>query len=94
VDETAVDDAMRRVTKTVNFGGVYGLAASGLSSRLGISQTKAAAFIAAYSSLSGRQSEARYDPAFDTDGHGTRGTAGFRDVDEVIAAVSLRELDV
>ena len=48
VDETAVDDSMRRVAKTVNFGVVYGLSAYGLSSRLGISQTEAAAFIEAY----------------------------------------------
>ena len=39
----AVDDSMRRVAKTVNFGVVYGLSAYGLSSRLGISQTEAAA---------------------------------------------------
>ena len=39
---------MRRVAKTVNFGVVYGLSAFGLSSRLGISQTEAAAFIEAY----------------------------------------------
>jgi DNA polymerase I len=48
VAETAVDDAMRRVAKTVNFGVVYGLSAYGLSSRLGISQSEAAAFIEAY----------------------------------------------
>ena len=39
---------MRRVAKTVNFGVVYGLSAYGLSSRLGITQTEAAAFIEAY----------------------------------------------
>ncbi len=39
---------MRRVAKTVNFGVVYGLSAYGLSSRLGITQTEAAAFIDAY----------------------------------------------
>ena len=48
VDETAVDDSMRRVAKTVNFGVVYGLSAYGLASRLGITQTEAAAFIEAY----------------------------------------------
>jgi len=48
VDEHAVDDSMRRVAKTVNFGVVYGLSAYGLSSRLGISQAEAAAFIDAY----------------------------------------------
>ena len=32
----------------MNFGVVYGLSAFGLSSRLGISQTEAAAFIEAY----------------------------------------------
>src|ERR1700722_12491227 len=39
---------MRRGAKTVNFGVVYGLSAFGLSSRLGITQTEAAAFIEAY----------------------------------------------
>jgi DNA polymerase I len=48
VDEAAVDESMRRVAKTVNFGVVYGLSAYGLSSRLGITQTEAAAFIEAY----------------------------------------------
>jgi DNA polymerase I len=48
VDETAVDDSMRRVAKTVNFGVVYGLSAYGLASRLGISQTEAATFIESY----------------------------------------------
>jgi DNA polymerase I len=48
VDESAVDDSMRRVAKTVNFGVVYGLSAYGLSSRLGIPQSEAAAFIEAY----------------------------------------------
>ena len=48
VDETAVDDSMRRVAKTVNFGVVYGLSAYGLASRLGISQTEAASFIESY----------------------------------------------
>ena len=40
--------SQRRVAKTVNFGVVYGLSAFGLSSRLGITQTEAAAFIEAY----------------------------------------------
>ncbi len=48
VDESEVDDRMRGVAKTVNFGVVYGQSAYGLSSRLGISQTEAAAFIDAY----------------------------------------------
>jgi DNA polymerase I len=48
VDEAAVTESMRRVAKTVNFGVVYGLSAYGLSSRLGITQTEAAAFIEAY----------------------------------------------
>jgi DNA polymerase-1 len=48
VDEATVDETMRRVAKTVNFGVVYGLSAYGLSSRLGISQAEAAAFIEAY----------------------------------------------
>ena len=48
VPESNVDEAMRRVAKTVNFGVIYGLSAYGLSSRLGISQAEAAAFIDAY----------------------------------------------
>ena len=48
VPEDEVDDSQRRVAKTVNFGVVYGLSAFGLSSRLGITQTEAAAFIEAY----------------------------------------------
>jgi DNA polymerase-1 len=48
VDEGLVDESMRRLAKTVNFGVVYGLSAYGLSSRLGISQSEAAAFIEAY----------------------------------------------
>jgi DNA polymerase-1 len=48
VAESEVDDRMRGVAKTVNFGVVYGQSAYGLSSRLGISQTEAAAFIEAY----------------------------------------------
>ena len=48
VDENVVDDGMRRVAKTVNFGVVYGLSPYGLASRLGIPQSEAAAFIEAY----------------------------------------------
>jgi DNA polymerase I len=48
VPESDVDEAQRRVAKTVNFGVVYGLSAFGLSSRLGITQTEAATFIEAY----------------------------------------------
>jgi DNA polymerase-1 len=48
VAEAGVDDAMRRVGKTVNFGVIYGLSAYGLASRLGIPQTDAATFIESY----------------------------------------------
>jgi DNA polymerase-1 len=48
VAEADVDDRMRGVAKTVNFGVVYGQSAYGLSSRLGISQAEAASFIEAY----------------------------------------------
>ncbi|WP_165220313.1 DNA polymerase I [Aquisphaera insulae] len=48
VPETAVDSAMRRVAKTVNFGVIYGLSAFGLAGRLGIPQAQAAEFIEAY----------------------------------------------
>jgi DNA polymerase-1 len=48
VPEESVDDAQRRVAKTVNFGVIYGLSPFGLASRLGISQAEAAAFIDAY----------------------------------------------
>ena len=48
VDEPAVDESMRRVAKTVNFGVIYGLSPFGLASRLGITQAEAAAFIDAY----------------------------------------------
>jgi DNA polymerase-1 len=48
VAEEAVDEAMRRVAKTVNFGVIYGLSPFGLAARLGITQTEAAAFIEAY----------------------------------------------
>jgi DNA polymerase-1 len=48
VPESEVDDAKRRVAKTVNFGVIYGLSAFGLAARLGISQSDAARFIDAY----------------------------------------------
>jgi DNA polymerase-1 len=48
VTEAAVDAAMRRVAKTVNFGVIYGLSPFGLAGRLGITQAEAAAFIEAY----------------------------------------------
>lgn len=43
-----VDSSQRRAAKTVNFGVLYGLSPYGLSARLGITQTEAAAFIDAY----------------------------------------------
>ena len=46
--ESSVDDSMRRVGKTVNFGVIYGLSAYGLASRLGLSQADAATFIESY----------------------------------------------
>jgi DNA polymerase-1 len=48
VPEDQVSEAQRGVGKTINFGVIYGLSAFGLSSRLGITQTEAAAFIDAY----------------------------------------------
>jgi DNA polymerase-1 len=48
VPESDVQDSMRRVAKTVNFGVIYGLSPFGLASRLGISQAEAAAFIESY----------------------------------------------
>lgn len=44
----ALDDAMRRQAKTANFGIIYGISAFGLSQRLGIARTEAAAIIEAY----------------------------------------------
>ncbi len=48
VEESAVDDAQRRVAKTVNFGVIYGLSPFGLAARLGITQAEATTFIDAY----------------------------------------------
>ncbi len=48
VPESAVNSNQRRVAKTVNFGVIYGIKPFGLATRLGITQTEAAAFIDAY----------------------------------------------
>ena len=48
VAEAAVDDAQRRIAKTVNFGVIYGLSPFGLAARLGITQAEAGRFIDAY----------------------------------------------
>jgi DNA polymerase-1 len=48
VDLAAVDENMRRVAKTVNYGVIYGMSAFGLAARLGIPQSEAATFIDAY----------------------------------------------
>ncbi len=48
VGEDKVDDAMRRTAKAVNFGILYGQSGFGLAKSLGIPQTEAVAFIAAY----------------------------------------------
>ncbi|MDG3003117.1 DNA polymerase I [Paludisphaera mucosa] len=48
VSEDQVDDTMRRVAKTVNFGVIYGLSPFGLAGRLGIKQAEAARYIDAY----------------------------------------------
>ena len=48
VEESQVTSAQRRVAKTVNFGVIYGISPYGLSTRLGITQADAAAFIDAY----------------------------------------------
>lgn len=48
VTEAEVDDAMRRTAKAVNFGILYGQSGFGLAKSLGIPQSEAVAFIAAY----------------------------------------------
>jgi DNA polymerase-1 len=48
VAEKDVTSPMRRVTKTVNFGVIYGISAHGLAPRLGISRDDAAKFIDSY----------------------------------------------
>ncbi|MFM9197689.1 MAG: DNA polymerase, partial [Planctomycetia bacterium] len=48
VEPAAVTAAMRRTAKAVNFGILYGQSSFGLAKSLGIPQTEAAAFIAAY----------------------------------------------
>jgi DNA polymerase-1 len=48
VAEDAVTTNMRRTAKMVNFGIIYGISAFGLSQRLGIPRTEAAAIIDAY----------------------------------------------
>lgn len=48
VPEHEVDDTMRRMAKTTNFGIIYGISAFGLSQRLNISRTEAKQFIDGY----------------------------------------------
>jgi DNA polymerase-1 len=48
VPESEVTKEMRRVAKTVNFGVIYGMSASGLAARLEIRQDEATRFIDAY----------------------------------------------
>jgi DNA polymerase-1 len=43
-----VSEAMRRVAKTVNFGVIYGISATGLATRLGLTTKEGAAFIESY----------------------------------------------
>ena len=48
VDAAGVTDDMRRKSKTINFGVIYGMGESALAKRLGISRSEAARFIDAY----------------------------------------------
>jgi DNA polymerase-1 len=48
IPESEVSSAQRGMAKTVNFGVLYGMSASGLSTRLGITKKEAAEFIDAY----------------------------------------------
>ncbi|MDR3116033.1 MAG: DNA polymerase I [Treponema sp.] len=48
IDESQVQGDQRRIAKTINFGVMYGMSAFRLANALGISRSKAAAFIEAY----------------------------------------------
>ena len=48
VDEAGVTDDMRRQSKTINFGVIYGMGEAALAKRLGIARSEAARFIDAY----------------------------------------------
>src|SRR5205823_1205153 len=48
VAEADVTPEMRRMAKTVNFGVIYGISATGLATRLGIAREEGAKFIDAY----------------------------------------------